>query len=78
MVTMETIKLTKDMIGDLFMTRVGKVVQMAEWHIEGHEYQAEFSDSTFRTIDGEYYKTLPSGRDLIKHLPKSEYPEYYL
>jgi len=73
----EPIKLTEYMIGERFMTREGKVVCLTEWD-SSFRHSAFFSDTTFRTIDGEYYTTQPSGRDLIKHLPQSKYPEYYL
>jgi len=72
----DPIELTKDMMDEMFMTREGKVVQMTEW-ISDITYPGRFSDGNWRSIPGRYY-SWDDPRDIIKHLPQSKYPEYYL
>jgi len=73
----ETIELTKDTIGEMFMTRGGKVVQMVGWNIEGGNYPAKFSVRSL-TREGKVRHYSKSLGDLKKYLPRSKYPEYYL
>jgi len=76
MTIVEPIKLTKDMIGDLFETRVGEVVCLTGWSVGG--YPAVFTDDHRRTVSGAYWGLGDGQRDLVRHLPRSKYPEYYL
>jgi len=74
-------ELTKDMIGDLFMTREGKVVCLEHWFFGGVAYPAVFVEDTNnvrRTVSGAYWELGSGPRDVIKHLTRSKYPEYYL
>jgi len=72
----EPIKLTEDMVGDMFETREGKVVCLSGRRVGGHP--TVFSTHVRRTIDGWYFNTKGDRRDLVRHLPRSKYPEYYL
>jgi len=87
MVLAEPIKLarelTKDMIGDLFMTREGKVVCLEEWKVGTHlpyfkDTTASFTDKIQRAVSGVYWVTGGDPKDIVKHLTRSKYPEYYL
>jgi len=75
--TVDTIELTEDMVGDLFMTREGKVVCLEEWDESRAPYPAVFSDGT-KTIIGKFYGNSISFSDITKHLTRSKYPEYFL
>jgi len=76
--TIDSIYLTKDMIGDLFETREGKIVRLEDCMYEDTvKYPAIFSDAR-RTLSGRFFNLGVYIRDVIKHLPRSEYPEYYL
>ena len=79
----EPVELTKDMIGDMFETRVGEIVCLDSWWDSSlpwdRAFPARFSDG----FDRRQAEEVLSGddrahEDLIKHLPKSKYPEYYL
>ena len=72
-----TIDITEDMIGDLFETREGKIVFMVNWCNGG--FPAHFSDGSSRRKDGVILSSdIITPRDLVRHLPESKYPEYYL
>ena len=74
-------KLTKDMIGEMFMTRGGAVVCLEHRLFGITDYPAVFVEDTthvHRTADGWYFETKGDRRDIVKHLPISSYPEYYL
>ena len=47
---METILITDDMIGDLFMTRGGKIVRLTRWW--NGAFPARFTDGFYRRKDG--------------------------
>ena len=71
--------LTKDMIGEMFETRGGQVVCLDEW-FSSFRHSACFSDNIARTPNGVRLAEDNSHpkRDIVRHLPRSEYPEYYL
>jgi len=71
------IKLTKDMIGDKFITRECEVITMMAYD-PSWAYEALCSDGA-RTYNGKFlHGRITDSKDIVKHLPKSEYPEYYL
>ena len=80
------IELTKDMIGDLFETKAGELVFMTVFrkgldstgHKHNPDFPARFSDGWRTQVGKVYISNLSSRRDINRHLPKSEYPEYYL
>jgi len=73
----EPIKLTEDMVGDMFETREGKVITLQEYEL-GLTYGALCSDGS-RTYNGRFiHGRITDPKDIVKHLPKSQYPEYYL
>jgi len=71
--------ITKDMIGDMFETRVGEIVCLKNWRLD-ITYPAYFTDARSRTTEGITYKSFSqtSPEDIVKHFSRSEYPEYYL
>jgi len=78
METATRLELTKDMIGEMFMTREGAVVQMIRWSDDVINYPVILSNGV-RDAQGRFWCSGADDLgDLIKHLPKSEYPEYYL
>jgi len=82
----EPVELTKDMIGDAFETREGELVFMTVFRqgldSAGHrphpDFPARFTDGWRTHVGNVYISNLSSRRDINRHLPKSEYPEYYL
>jgi len=69
-----TIDITEDMSGDMFETREGKIVRLESWW-----FSSLFSDGISRTpSDPAFELHHPYPQDIVKHLPKSKYPEYYL
>ena len=73
-----TVEITKDMVGDLFMTRGGELVCLEEWDNKGTgEYPVKIGRHIF-TKKGRYWAHSITPRDLVRHLTRSKYPEHYL
>jgi len=72
-----TEKLNEDMVGDMFETREGELVCLEHWVFGITDYPCRFTDWS-RTTEGCLLIGDIHPEDVINHLPKSKYPEYYL
>ena len=68
METATPLELTKDMIGEMFVTREGQVVCLEGWlQPVGGDFPVEFSDYN-RMLDGKYFDMGADRRDVVQHL----------
>jgi len=77
-----TVDITRDMTGDWFLTGLGEVVCLEGYLSDNFFHPFEFSDFKYRSEKGvvciDPRMEVKELNDVIKHLSKSEYPEYYL